>query len=75
MRAKARVARRRTIGKAGADRKSDVAFLAHARRLGLLPFSGQRLGEPFSIGAADGLNAPAGHEVRGLHDGGAVEAG
>jgi hypothetical protein len=63
---------RRAVGEAGTDRKADGAFLAHASRLGLLPFRGQRLGEPFPVGAADALNPPAGGEMRGFHDGGAI---
>ncbi len=61
-----RETRRGTIGKAGTDRKADVAFLAQAGRLGLLPFRGQRLSEPFPIGAADALNPPAGGKCAAL---------
>lgn len=68
-----RETRRVTVREAGTDRKPDVALLAQARRLGLLPFRGQRLDEPFPIGAADALNPPAGGEMRRSHDGAAIE--
>ena len=66
---------RSTIRRAGTKRQPEVAVSPQTIRLDLLPLIGERLGEPFTIGAANRRNPVSRGEMRGLHDGAAVGVG